>query len=130
MELCRTNDHIRFDGRYGMKDYNNLSKVSISMGEDIFSIMKDAYDVGYDDAMEEAKQKKFWDQGYNAGLKDAWELARDVIRAVKSGISYVSRDNVRYTVADDVILNISVDDILEVYKRYNQKDNDWAGYTE
>lgn len=113
-----------------MKDYNNLSKVSISMGEDIFSIMKDAYDVGYDDAMEEAKQKKFWDQGYNAGLKDAWELARDVIRAVKSGISYVSRDNVRYTVADDVILNISVDDILEVYKRYNQKDNDWAGYTE
>ena len=103
-----------------MKDYNNLSKVSISMGEDIFSIMKDAYDVGYDDAMEEARRKEFWDQGYAKGLKDAWELARDVIRAVKSGISYASRDNVRYTVADDVILNISVDDILEVYKRYNK----------
>ena len=113
-----------------MKDYNNLSKVSISMGEDIFSIMKDAYDVGYNDAMEEARRKEFWDQGYAEGLKNAWELARDVIRAVKSGISYVSRDNVQYTVADDVILNISVDDILEVYKRYNQKDNDWAGYTE
>ena len=41
-----------------MKDYNNLSKVSISMGEDIFSIMKDAYDVGYDDAMEEARRKE------------------------------------------------------------------------
>ena len=100
------------------------------MGEDVFSIMRNAYDVGYDDAMEEARRKEFWDQGYNAGLKDAWELARDVIKAAKRGISYMSRDNVQYTVADDVILNIPVNDMLEVYKRINQKDNDWAGYTE
>lgn len=107
-----------------MKDYSHLSKVSIRIGEDLFSIMRNVYDVGYNDAMEEARRKEFWDQGYAEGLKDAWELARDVIRAVKRGMSYMSRDNVRYTIADDVILNISVDDILEVYKRMNQKDND------
>lgn len=115
-----------------MKDYNNLSKVDIRVGEDLFSIMRNAYEVGYDDAMKEARAKEFWNNGYNEGMNDTWELIKDIATACKRGFSYVFEDRIVRKTVEDIVLNIPVNDVFEIVRKNtcNKDDSEWAGYTE
>lgn len=106
-----------------MKNYEDVDDLYKVLSE----TLNNAYDRGYDNAMKEAKQKDFWDKGHDEGLKDAWKLARDLIKYCNRGFSFVFRDDKRYKKAVDIILNIPVEDVLEIIKKNFNTENapDW-----
>lgn len=123
--------HSRLSGIWSNGYQNGLKEGSDGLSEDFQKAVNEAYQTGFVDGkmdvknkleiIDEIKEGEYF-KGYNAGLLDAWDVAKTLRHPSYSGIFEDEREEIYgYKNSDDVLTNLSALEALKMLREHFDK---------